>query len=94
MDRVARPKLITCPAGQWTAIFDHAFVQMPNAWTVYFSGGEPLEGEVAVKKSSWIFRKPAQVVPLQAVMHFERGWFNTFFSVRVRPVREVRAEIR
>jgi hypothetical protein len=91
---MARPKRITCPAGQWTAIFDHAFVQMPNAWRVRFvcSGG-PVEGEVAVKKSSWIFPGKPQVQALRDQMDFERGWFNTFFSVRVNPVREVIAEI-
>ena len=88
-------RTVTCPAGQWTAIFDHAFVQLPRAWVVAFAavdGGE-VAGEVAEKRSSWIFPNPPTTRPLVAAMSFERGWWNTFYSVRVKPTRDVIAQI-
>lgn len=86
---------VTCPAGQWTAIFDHAFVQLPNAWTVSFAAadGGTVAGEVEEKRSSWIFPNPPTTQPLQPVMNFRRGWWNTFYLVRVKPTRDVIAQI-
>ena len=88
-------RIVTCPAGQWTAIFDHAFVQIPRSWTVSFAaadGGAP-DGEVLEKRSSWIFPNPPVSLPLSAVMTFHRGWWNTFYSVRVKPMQDVVARI-
>jgi hypothetical protein len=86
---------ITCLAGQWTAIFDHAFVQLPYAWTVSFTtaDGSLVAGEVVEKRSSWIFPNPPTTQPLIAVMNFERGWWNTFYSVHVKPTSDVIAHI-
>ncbi len=86
---------VTCLVGQWTAIFDHAFVQLPNAWTVSFvaADGSEVVGEVMEKRSSWIFPNPPTTRPLMAVMSFERGWWNTFYSVRVKPTCDVIAHI-
>ncbi|MFA6001080.1 MAG: hypothetical protein WC828_03090, partial [Thermoleophilia bacterium] len=44
-------RTVKCPAGQWTAIFNHAFVQLPNAWTASFTAedGGSVTGEVAEK---------------------------------------------
>ncbi len=89
------PRVVKCPAGQWTAIFDHAFVQMPKGWTVTFTAadGGAVEGEVAEKRSSWIFPNPPKAMPLKPLMNFERGWWNTFYSVRVKPARDITAAI-
>lgn len=89
------PRTVTCPAGQWTTLFDHAFVQMPRSWTVTFiaSDGGVVEGEVEEKKTSWIFPNPATSRPLAGQLVFHRGWWNTFYSVRVKPTREVTALI-
>lgn len=86
---------VTCPAGKWTTIFDHAFVQLPNAWTITFAAvdGSAVAGEVEEKKSSWILPNPPTTQPLQSVMIFRRGWWNTFYSVRVKPTRDVIAQI-
>jgi len=88
-------RTLKCPAGQWTAIFDHAFVQMPWSWTVSFTAedGGAVAGEVVEKRSSWIFPNPPMTMPLAPVMSFERGWWNTFYSVRVKPTRNVIAQI-
>jgi hypothetical protein len=88
-------RVVKCPAGQWTAIFNHAFVQIPNAWTVVFTtvDGGAVVGEVVEKRSSWIFRNPPKTMPLAPVMSFQRGWWNTFYSVRVKPTRDVIAQI-
>jgi hypothetical protein len=88
-------RVVKCPAGQWTAIFNHAFVQMPNAWTVVFTtvDGGAVAGEVVEKRSSWIFRNPPKTMPLAPSMSFQRGWWNTFYSVRVKPTCDVIAQI-
>lgn len=89
-------RTIPCPAGEWTAIFDHAFVQLPFAWTVDFiaADGAPVAGEVRVKRSSWIFPNPPTLMPLEGMMRFERGWWNTFYAVHVRPESDLVARIR
>ena len=88
-------RTVTCPAGEWTAIFDHAFVQMPWEWTVTFTAadGSPVTGEVVVKRSSWVFPNPPETQALEPVMSFKRGWWNTFYAVRVKPARDVVAHI-
>lgn len=88
-------RTIRCPAGEWTTIFDHAFVQIPRSWTVTFvtSDASAVGGEVEEKRSSWIFPNPPTVVELQPTMEFHRGWWTTFYSVRVRPTTDVIAQI-
>ncbi len=88
-------RTVQCPAGQWTTIFDHMFVQLPQTWTISFAAadGSAVAGEVVEKRSSWIFPNPPTTLPLAAVMIFERGWWNTFYSVRVKPTHDVIAEI-
>ncbi|MBX0326455.1 hypothetical protein K2Z83_01940 [Oscillochloris sp. ZM17-4] len=88
-------RTVTCPAGEWTAIFNHAFVQMPWDWTVTFTApdGGAIVGEVVEKRTSWIFPNPPETRTLEPVMPFRRGWWNTFYSVRVRPERDVVATI-
>jgi hypothetical protein len=88
-------RTVKCPAGQWTAIFDHAFVQLPRAWTVSFAAadGGAVAGEVMEKRSSWIIPNPPTTQPLVSIMTFERGWWNTFYSVRVKPTSDVIAHI-
>jgi hypothetical protein len=70
-------------------------VQLPRAWAVSFAAvdGGAVAGEVAEKRSSWIFPNPPTTRPLVAAMSFERGWWNTFYSVRVKPTRDVIAQI-
>ena len=45
----------------------------------------PVEGEVEVKKSAWVFPQAPVVTPLEHVHVFRRGYFNTFYAVRIRP---------
>jgi hypothetical protein len=89
-------RTVTCPAGQWTTIFDHAFVQLPRTWTVAFGAedGGIVTGEVVEKRSSWIFPNPPTTLALVGVMEFKRGWWNTFYSVHVKPTRDVIARIK
>jgi len=88
-------RTVICPAGQWTAIFDHAFVQLPRTWTVSFTAvdGGAVAGEVMETRSSWIFPNPPTSLPLLAVMTFNRGWWNTFYAVRVKPTHDIVARI-
>ena len=89
-------RTVKCPAGQWTAIFNHAFVQLPRTWTVSFTAadGGSVTGEVVENRSSWIFPNPPTTLTLANVMIFKRGWWNTFYSVRVKPTRDVIAQIK
>lgn len=88
-------RTVNCPAGQWTAIFDDAFVQIPWSWSVSFVtvDGSPLAGELVEKRSSWIFPNPPITLPLEPTMQFNRGWWNTFYSVRIKPTSAVVAHI-
>jgi hypothetical protein len=87
---------LNCPAGQWTIIFNHAFVQIPRTWTITFTtqNGSPVSGEVLEQRSSWIFPQPPTSMPLTEQMEFTRGWWNTFYAVRVKPTVDVTAEIQ
>ena len=88
-------RIIACPAGQWTVLFNHAFVQLPWARNVTFraTDGGPVTGEVRVDRSSWIFPNPPRILPLEEVMTFRRGYWNTFFNVQVKPTQDVVATI-
>lgn len=89
-------KTVECPAGEWTTIIRSRFAQMPAVWEVSLhapDGGE-VAGEFEETKSRWIFRGPHVVGRLSGRLTFERGYWNTFYSVRVRPRIPVRAEIR
>ncbi len=88
-------RTVKCPAGQWTAIFDHAFVQLPHAWIVSFvaADGGAVAGEVVEKRSSWIIPNRPTTRLLVSVMAFERGWWNTFYWVCVKPTSDVIAHI-
>ena len=81
------PKKILCRAGHWTTIIETRFRQMPAYWTVVLEA--PAEGEVEEEKSKWIV--PAEPVrrPIQRRMDFDRGIWNTFYRVRIRPDRDV-----
>ena len=89
-------RTLLCPAGQWTVLFDHAFVQLPRTWMVVFTApeGTPVSGEVIEKRSAWIFSQPQTHAMLTEQMAFTRGWWNTFYSVRVKPTVDVTAQIR
>jgi hypothetical protein len=89
------PRTIHCPAGQWTPIFRHAFVQMPWSWKIRFTSadGRDVEGVVEEQRSSWIFPNPPEQRPLSAVMTFERGWWNTFYRVSIKPKADLVAQI-
>ena len=89
-------RTIDCPAGQWTTIFNHFFVQLPYDWTITFRtvDGSPVAGEVSERRSAWVFPQPPLIMPLQPQMHFQRGWWNTFYAVRVNPTRDLIAQIQ
>lgn len=89
------PKIISCPAGAWTTIIETVFAQMPATWDVHLRAeGDEAAGEFEEKKSTWIF--PGQPVSghLREHLTFKRGYWNTFYSVRIRPRAPLTAEIR
>ncbi|HKQ53788.1 MAG TPA: hypothetical protein VJT74_15540 [Pyrinomonadaceae bacterium] len=89
-------KAITCRAGEWTTVIRSRFAQMPAVWEVNLqalNGGE-VAGEFEETKSRWIFRGRPTGGRLRERLTFERGYWNTFYTVRIRPRSLVRAEIR
>ncbi len=85
------PTTVRCPAGRWTTIIATSFAQIPKSWDVHFDG--EAYGEFEEKKSSWIFPGAPRRGRLTARMTFDRGYWNTFYSVRVRPDADVVATI-
>jgi hypothetical protein len=88
-------KTIECPAGEWTTIIRSRFAQMPAVWDVSLqaSDGGEVAGEFEETKSRWIFRGQPSSGQLRERLTFERGYWNTFYTVRIRPRSPVRAEI-
>lgn len=87
-------KTIECPAGEWTTIIQSRFAQMPATWNVTLrSEGVEVAGEFEEKKSAWVFPNPPTQGQLRNSMVFERGYWNTFYSVRIRPMVAVTAEL-
>jgi hypothetical protein len=88
-------KTITCPAGQWTTIIRSLFAQMPASWELHLrSEGSDVEGEFEETKSAWVFPGKPVSGQLREHLTFERGYWNTFYSVRIRPRTTLTAEIR
>jgi hypothetical protein len=86
------PRRVTCPAGRWTTIISTSFAQMPKPFDVRFEG--EAAGEFEETKSSWIFPGKPQRGALAPKLTFSRGYWNTFYKVRVLPQHEVIAEIQ
>ena len=85
---------VRCPAGQWTTIIRSRFAQMPTFWDVHLrpESGEVV-GEFVETKSRWFLPVRAVSGPLRERLTFERGYWNTFYTVRIRPRTPVVAEI-
>ena len=45
-------------------------------------------------RSSWIFPQPPKSIPLLPLMLFKRGYWNTFYAVRVKPSHDLIAQIQ
>ena len=87
-------KIITCPAGEWTTIIQTRFAQMPAVWEIHLRSEDGrVAGEFEETKSKWIFRGQPVSGQLQEHLTFERGYWNTFYTVRIRPRTPIIAEI-
>lgn len=85
-----RQKIITCPAGEWTTVIQTSFAQIPVTWTLSLTcPSNAIAGEFEETKSSWIFPGNPSTGPIQAQMRFTRGYWNTFYKVRIRPVDSI-----
>jgi hypothetical protein len=89
------PKKIDCPAGQWVTLIHTSFAQMPKSWTVTFQSadGRKVEGTYTESKSTWIFPGTPTNGPISQTHVFERGYWNTFYSVMVKTDVDAVAEI-
>jgi hypothetical protein len=83
-------KTLTCKAGEWTTIIHTRFAQLPMSWTMQ-TNAEVTEalGEFHEAKSSWIFPGKPVVGLLHHGMVFNRGYWNTFYKVRIRPSKTI-----
>ena len=79
------PKTLQCKAGEWNTIIQTRFAQLPVMWTVRTLDDLLTLGEFEETKSSWIFPGAPRIGPLLSEMQFQRGYWNTFYKVRIRP---------
>jgi len=90
-----RQRTVTCQRGEWTTVIRTWFAQIPVAWTVHVANADgEIAGEVEETKSAWIFPGTPSNVPLTPEMVFKRGYWNTFYLVRIRPVDTVTVTIK
>ena len=81
-----RGRTLRCPANVWTTVLDTPFAQLPVTWTVSLdAAGAPVDGVYEERKSRWVLPSDPVRGPLHERMTFARGYWNTFYSVRVRP---------
>ena len=77
---------LRCPANVWTTIIDTPFAQIPATWVVRLeASGGPVAGTFEERKTRWVLPTDPLRGPLTERMTFARGYWNTFYSVRVRP---------
>ena len=89
-----RRRTLTCPGKEWTTVLHTRFAQVPVTWTVrVVAAPGAVSGEFEETKSSWVFPGTPTTGPLQPEMAFERGYWNTFYTVRFRPVDTVTVTI-
>jgi hypothetical protein len=89
-----RRRTITCPAGVWTTVLRTPFAQLPVKWTLRLVAERgAVAGQFEENKSTWVFPGTPRTGPLQPEMVFERGYWNTFYTLRVRPVDTVTVTI-
>lgn len=89
-----RRRTLTCPAGLWTTVIHTPFAQLPATWTLRLAADRgAVAGEFEESKSTWVFPGTFRTGPLQPEMVFERGYWNTFYTLRLRPVEAVTVTI-
>ncbi len=86
------PTQVQCPAGQWTTVVSSSFAQMPKSYRVRFLS-DPYGGAFEETGSSWIFPGAPRQGPVAPVMVFERGYWNTFYTVKICPGANVVVEV-
>ncbi len=90
-----RRKTLTCLGEEWTTVILTRFAQLPVTWTIRVGiDRDVISGEFEETKSTWVFPGTSTTGPLQPEMVFERGYWNTFYSVRIRPVETVTVTIQ
>ncbi len=84
------PQRLRCAKGVWTTVIDNSFVQIPREFRLTVDGeGAPVEGTLEEKKSRWIIPGTPAAMPIAPSMTLYRGWFNTFYRVRILPAHDV-----
>ncbi len=78
-------KTIRLQSGEKTLIFSRNFSSVPMTYHFQATAldGGPLNGEIEIQGSHWIFRKPSLSQPLQAHNVVRAGFWDTFFRVYV-----------
>jgi hypothetical protein len=78
-------KQIHLQAGETTVIYRRNFSSVPALihFEAIAANGNPPQGTVEIRGSQWIFPKPPQQQPLQAMNTVEAGFWDTFFAIAV-----------
>jgi hypothetical protein len=85
---------LTCTGGEWTSVIHTQFAQLPMSWTIRLLGSAvDALGEFEETKSAWIFPGKPSIGALSAEIVFNRGYWNTFYKVRIRPIRTITISI-
>ena len=85
-----KQKSLICNGGEWTTVIDTRFAQLPMSWSIRVQAdAADALGEYEETKSAWVFAGKPTLAALQAEMSFHRGYWNPFYKVRVRPLRNI-----
>ncbi|RZM79653.1 hypothetical protein [Leptolyngbya iicbica] len=78
-------KQIYLQAGETTVIYRRNFSSVPTQirFEAIATDGTSPSGTVEIRGSQWIFPKPPQQQPLQAMNTVEAGFWDTFFAIAV-----------
>jgi hypothetical protein len=67
---------------------------MPAIWTLRLAPDRgAVAGEFEESMSTWVFPGTPRTGQLQPEMVLERGYWNTFYTVRIRPLEAVTVTI-
>jgi hypothetical protein len=87
-------KILTCNGGEWTTVIHTRFAQLPMSWRVgVLDGALDALGEFEETKSAWIIPGTPTAGAMQAQIAFVRGYWNTFYKVRIRPIRTIKISV-
>lgn len=88
-------QVIPIRSAEKATIFRRSFSSVPMTYRFDAAAvdGEAVQGEVEVRGSSWIFRKPPTTQPLRTSNAVRAGYWDTFFEVSVRAHQDLEVSV-